>query len=114
MRKLELHMQISVDGFVCGRNGELDWMTWNLDPDLKAFIVDKLTDASDTILLGRKMTEGFVKHWEHQVAQGTGWDRDLGVRMVNMPKIMFSGRSVRPRARICGSRTGRWWTRSMP
>jgi dihydrofolate reductase len=94
MRKLKLHMQMSVDGFVSGPNGELDWMTWKLDPEIKAFIVDKLTDTSDTILLGRKMTEGFVKHWEQQVAQGSGWDRDLGVRMVNTPKIMFS-RTVR-------------------
>lgn len=90
MRKLKLHMQVSVDGFVCGPNGELDWMTWNTDPELKAFIVDKLTDTSDTILLGRKMTDGFVKHWEHQVTQGSGWERDLGARMVDMPKIMFS------------------------
>jgi dihydrofolate reductase len=94
MRKLKLHMGMSIDGFVSGPNGELDWMISNTDPELKAFIVDKLTDTSDTILLGRKMTEGFVKHWEQQVTQGSGWDRDLGVRMVNTSKIMFS-RTVR-------------------
>jgi len=27
-------------------------------------VIDKLIDTSDTILLGRKMTDGFVKHWE--------------------------------------------------
>ena len=31
MRKLRLQMQMSVDGFVAGPNGELDWMTWNMD-----------------------------------------------------------------------------------
>ena len=28
MRKLKLQMQVSVDGFVCGEQGEMDWMTW--------------------------------------------------------------------------------------
>jgi dihydrofolate reductase len=90
MRKLKLQMQMSIDGFVGGPSGELDWMTWNLDPEIEAFIVNELTDTSDTILLGRKMTEGFVKHWEQQAAQGSGKERDFGVRMVNMPKVVFS------------------------
>jgi uncharacterized alpha/beta hydrolase family protein len=31
MRKLKLQMQITVDGFVAGPNGELDWMNANLE-----------------------------------------------------------------------------------
>ena len=38
-------------------------MTWAMDPQLVAFI-NQLTDTSDTILLGRKMTPGFISHWE--------------------------------------------------
>jgi hypothetical protein len=30
MRKLKLQVQITVDGFVAGPNGELDWMTFNM------------------------------------------------------------------------------------
>ena len=63
MRKLKLQMQLSVDGYVAGPNGELDWMTWNLDDQLIQFIND-LTDSSGTILLGRKMTDGFINYWE--------------------------------------------------
>jgi dihydrofolate reductase len=55
---------MSVDGFVGGPNGELNWMKSSRGPELDAFVIDKLIDTSDTILLGRKMTEGFVKHWE--------------------------------------------------
>lgn len=29
MRKLKLQMQMSLNGFVGGPNGELDWMTWD-------------------------------------------------------------------------------------
>jgi len=57
---------MSVDGFVGGPNGELDWMTWNWDDALKNF-VNELTDSVDTILLGRKMTDGFVNHWTNIV-----------------------------------------------
>ena len=31
MRKLKLQMQITVDGFVAGPEGQLDWMTWEMD-----------------------------------------------------------------------------------
>ncbi|MCY7410685.1 MAG: dihydrofolate reductase family protein [Chitinophagales bacterium] len=29
MRKLKLQAQISVDGFIAGPNGEMDWMVWD-------------------------------------------------------------------------------------
>jgi len=38
MGKLKLQMQISVDGFVAGPEGQLDWMTWNMDDKLIQFI----------------------------------------------------------------------------
>ncbi len=31
MRKLKLHMQITIDDFVVEQNGELDWVTFNQD-----------------------------------------------------------------------------------
>ena len=39
MRKLKLQMQLSVDGYVAGPNGEMDWMTWNMDDELKSYIM---------------------------------------------------------------------------
>ena len=47
---------------VAGPNGELDWMTFSTD-DKISDRVNKLTDSSDTILLGRKMTDGFIDYW---------------------------------------------------
>lgn len=89
MRKLKLQMQITVDGFVAGRDGELDWMTWDMDDKLISLIND-LTDTSDTILLGRKMTDGFVKYWEQVIAQPENPEYPFGQKMVRMPKIVFS------------------------
>ncbi len=53
-RKLKLQVQMTVDGFVAGPEGQLDWMTQH-DEGVIARIV-QITDSSDTILLGRKMT----------------------------------------------------------
>ena len=63
MRKLKLQMQMTVDGFVAGPTGQLDWMSRAMDPQLIAFI-NQLTDSSSTILLGRNMAPGFVAYWE--------------------------------------------------
>ncbi len=38
MRKLKLLVQISVDGYFAGPNGEMDWMTWNGDDKLEDYI----------------------------------------------------------------------------
>jgi dihydrofolate reductase len=101
MRKLKLQMQITVDGFVAGPEGQLDWMTWDMDAKLGSFI-NHLTDTSDTILLGRKMTEGFIRHWETALAAPESPEHAFGQRMVAYPKIVFSrtmtaigGRNVR-------------------
>jgi dihydrofolate reductase len=83
-------MQISADGYVAGPNGELDWMTWDLDENLLNFI-NSLTDSSDTILMGRKMTDGFVTYWENVVNnQPDSPEYSFAQKMVNLPKIVFS------------------------
>lgn len=59
MKRLKLQVQISIDGFVSGPNGELDWMTWNWDDKLKNFVTG-LNEPVDTILLGKNMTEALL------------------------------------------------------
>lgn len=89
MRKLKLQVQMTVDGFVAGPEGQLDWMTFDMDPDLLTFI-NRLTDSSDTILLGRGMTAGFISAWEGIVAQPTSPEYAFARKMVDMPKVVFS------------------------
>jgi dihydrofolate reductase len=91
MRKLKLQIQMSLDGFVAGPNGELEWQ-WIGKPD-EAILqkVIELADTCDTILLGRKMTRGFIDHWENAVDnQPTSIHHSLAQRMVSMRKIVFS------------------------
>ena len=90
MRKLKLHMNMSLDGYVARPNGELDWMTWDQDDKLIEFI-HSLIDSSDTILLGRKMADGFVNHWENVVNnKPDSPDFLLAKKMVDTPKVVFT------------------------
>jgi dihydrofolate reductase len=71
------------------------------DTDARALdIVNRSTDASDTLLLGRKMAPDFVKWWE-SVEPDSPWYA-FAQKMVNIRKIVFSrtikhieGRNVR-------------------
>jgi dihydrofolate reductase len=87
MRKLKLQMQITVDGFVAGPEDQLDWMTFDMDEKLLA-LINHLTDTSDTILLGRKMTPGFTTYWEGVTKESPEYD--FAQKMVRTPKVVFS------------------------
>ncbi len=89
MRKLKLQMQITVDGCVAGPEGQLDWMTWQEDLPLRALITE-LADTSDTILMGRKMTPGFVKYWEEVATKPDSPQHPFALKMVGLPKVVFS------------------------
>jgi dihydrofolate reductase len=89
MKKLKLQVQLSVDGFVAGPNGEMDFMTWNMDEELKNYIIE-LTDSVDCILLGRKMTDGFVSYWESVVADPGNPQYAFGKKMIDTAKVVFS------------------------
>lgn len=93
MRKLKLQIQMTIDGFVAGPEGQLDWM-WvnNGGPDEAGMkLVIELADSCDTILMGRKMTRGFIDYWESVVDnQPDSPEQPLAQRMVNMRKIAFS------------------------
>ncbi|MFA6084306.1 dihydrofolate reductase family protein [Mucilaginibacter sp.] len=92
MRKLKLQVQMTIDGFVAGPDGQLDWMWIPGERDEAMFQrVIELADSCDTILLGRKMTRGFIDHWENVVDnQPDSPEQSLAQRMVNMRKIVFS------------------------
>lgn len=92
MRKLKLQVQMTIDGFVAGPNGELDWMWIPGERDEAVFRkVIELADSCDTILLGRKMTREFIDHWENVADnQPNSLEQPLAQLMVNMRKIAFS------------------------
>jgi dihydrofolate reductase len=89
MRKLKLQMQQTVNGYVGGPNGEMDWMTWNWSEDIKQYVTD-ITDSIDTILLGRNMTDGFIGHWTTAAANNEDPSQEFAQKMVDAHKVVFS------------------------
>jgi len=89
-RKLKLQVQMSVDGFVGRPKGELDWMTWDMDGKIKGYIT-ALTNSVDTILLGRKMTDEFIKYWEDFVKNKPDSEEyPFAKQMVDYKKVVFT------------------------
>lgn len=80
---------MSVNGYVGGPNGELDWMTWDWDDKIKKY-VNELHDSIDCILLGRKMTDGFVSHWTNLTSKPNDEGYQFARKMVDTPKVVFT------------------------
>ena len=63
MRKLKLQMQMTIDGFVAGPNGEQDWvfLPGKQDPAALQSTLE-LARSCDTLLIGRKIMREFTQH----------------------------------------------------
>jgi dihydrofolate reductase len=94
MRKLKLQVQLSLDSYIAGPNGEMDWMVWNWDDKLKNYVFES-TEPVDTIILGRKMTDGFVSCWSDVMTKPddpSSIDRShaFAKKMLETPKVVFT------------------------
>jgi len=89
MRKLKLQVQISVDGFIAGPHGEMDWMTFDWDEAISQY-VQAITDPVDCIVLGRKLAEGFIPHWAAVAADQDHSEFAAGQKFSETPKVVFT------------------------
>ncbi|MBK8823860.1 MAG: dihydrofolate reductase [Anaerolineales bacterium] len=86
MRKLKLQVQMTVDGFIAGPNGEMDWTSAEWDNELKKY-VGGLTESVDCIILGRKLAQGFIPYWASHPEQ-EGADIFNGTKKVVFTKTL--------------------------
>lgn len=89
MRKIKLQMQMTVDGFVAGPNGELDWTLFNWDDALSNYVI-ALTEPVDCILMGRVLAQGFIPHWTSALENPQAGEDAFALKMVETPKVVFS------------------------
>ncbi|MBN8702262.1 MAG: dihydrofolate reductase family protein [Bacteroidetes bacterium] len=87
MRKLKLQTQISIDGFISGLNGEMDWITFNWSEDLISYVT-QLTEPVGTIVLGKNLAQGFIPHWTAALNSET--PEPGAEKFVKTPKVVFS------------------------
>jgi dihydrofolate reductase len=87
MRKVKLVMQMTVNGYVAGPNGENDWMTWNPDDELMEFM-NSQSNSSETLLLGRKTADFFIDYWENVFEKNP--DTPFAKKIVEISKVVFT------------------------
>ncbi|MDQ3839868.1 MAG: dihydrofolate reductase family protein [Thermoproteota archaeon] len=87
MRKLRLQVQISVDGCIAGPNNEMDWLAWD-DNYIK--YLNEITESVDTIIMGRKMVDGFIPYWTEVMNKPNDPWNAFAKKMVEIPKVVFT------------------------
>ncbi|MBS1780732.1 MAG: dihydrofolate reductase family protein [Bacteroidetes bacterium] len=87
MRKVKLQMQMTINGYVGGVNGENNWMTWEPDAEFISFL-SSLIDTSGTLLLGRKTAEGIIGYWEKEAVQNPA--HPFAQKITDIPKVVFT------------------------
>ncbi len=80
---------MTVDGYIAGLNGEMDWMTFPWTEDINNY-VPNITDPVDTIVLGRKLAQGFIPHWAAIAANPDDPEFTAGKKFTDTQKIVFT------------------------
>ncbi len=62
MRKLIWMVDMSLDGYMSGPNGELEWMAGSMDAEMWEY-VNELLSTVDTVLFGRATYQDFERYW---------------------------------------------------
>jgi dihydrofolate reductase len=89
MRKLALFMHTSLDGFVAGANGEMDWI--KVDQEIFDFVAKRLQHC-DTALYGRTTFDMMEAYWPTAAEQpnATQHDIDHSAWYANIQKVVLS------------------------
>jgi dihydrofolate reductase len=82
VRRLILKMSMTLDGYVGGPAGEIDWIMRTLDPDATAWIEQTLWQA-EAHLVGRRTYADMIGYWPTST-------EPLAAPMNAIPKIVFS------------------------
>lgn len=86
MRKLVLGMFVSVDGFVSGPNGEVDWIFRSGDDATAEWIVDNLWQAG-VLAMGRRSYYEMAAFWPSS-------DLPFAAPMNDIPKVVFTRKGL--------------------
>ncbi len=88
MRRLILKMSVSVDGFVAGPDGEIDWIFRSLDAGATAWTCETLWQAG-AHLMGSRTYQDMAAYWPTST-------EPFAAPMNEIPKVVFSTKGVLP------------------
>jgi dihydrofolate reductase len=91
-RKLVLKMSVSLDGFVCGPNGEADWIFRTQADDSTEKVVETLRNAGVHIM-GSRSYYDMAAFWPSS-------DMPFAAPMNDIPKVIFSRTGLKDRSQV--------------
>ncbi len=86
---------MSVDGFVGGPNGEIDWIFRSDDPAATSWTLDTLVHAGVHVM-GRRTFYDMVSYWPYAT-------NTFAEAMNGIPKVVFSKRPLEPTCETTGA-----------
>ncbi len=91
MRKLILSANITLDGFMAGEHGDLDWHFTHWNRELMEDALEQLRGI-DTILVGRVAYDSMASHWPcaEKSKMSSAAEREYAETMNRIRKIVFS------------------------
>jgi dihydrofolate reductase len=91
MRKIVTTMWITLDGFIAGPNGEMDWIGEIYDEAMGTYEYD-LVSSADTLLLGRVTYQSFAGSWPYvpDNPNASEGEKEYARKLNAMRKIVFS------------------------
>ena len=90
MRKVVLFMHVSLDGYVAGTNGELDWISYDTELEEKA---EEIVRNVGSPMYGRITYQMMESYWPTVLknpAAASKHDLEHAQWVENIPKIVFS------------------------
>lgn len=91
MRKIITTTWVTLDGFIAGPNGEMDWIGENHDEAMGNYEYD-LVSSADTLLLGRVTYQSFAGAWTYvpDNPNASEGEKAYARKLNAMRKIVFS------------------------
>jgi dihydrofolate reductase len=92
MRKLILSIHITLDGYMAGLNGEMDWHYENWSDEMAAESLSQL-QQSGCLLVGRHTYQAMINYWARVAVSplSTGYNRKYARTLCTLPKVVISG-----------------------
>ena len=91
MRKIITTTWVTLDGFIAGPNGEMDWIGEIYDEAMGAYEYD-LVSSADTLLLGRVTYQSFAGSWPYvpDNPHASEGEKEYARKLNAMRKVVFS------------------------
>jgi dihydrofolate reductase len=94
MRKVIFKIELTLDGFIAGSKGEMDWaMPTTVGAEENWKDVFDMLSTVDTVLMSRVIYQGFKEYWPGAATNPSSskFEKEFSHWLDHTPKVIFSG-----------------------